>query len=201
MPNENLDILGDVVNPAKGTSLDLSADFEEPAPANPPASQQPQSQGDGKGQVVEVDDVTVDELREIVSERRATKAAESFVVDHQNDYAPIPANYQRLQAYLDANNLEFNRQNLEVAFEATKNELQKPGTRQATPPRKPSASGISDSVSQHSEPILSAEAVERHSREIPLSQLRAEIQQRAFETGKLSSRSTRFSHTLESEEI
>jgi len=184
---------------ARPDSLSLDDEFlGAPAPSNNSSAASPQGNASNGEQVVEIDDVTVDELREIVSERRATKAAESFVVDHQNDYAPIPANYERLQAYLDANSLEFNRQNLEVAFEATKGDLQKPGTRQTAAPRKPAQSGISDSASHGPEPVPTAEQIEQHARTIPLDQLRREIQARAFAAGKFGPRSARFSHTLES---
>jgi len=197
MPNEALDVIGDVINPAKGSPLDLDVDFTETTPSNLPASQtQPNPANKGEGVI---EDVEIDELREIIAERRNTKVATSFVTDHQADYVATEHNSAVLMTFIDQNNLPFTRESLETAYQSTRAQLEtKPSTRQAAVPHKPSSTGVSDSVSQHVETVPTREQVEKHAYEIPLSQLRAEIQQRAFEAGKLGPRSTRFSRSLES---
>jgi hypothetical protein len=199
MPNEasQVDVLGDVIRP-NDPALSLDSDFEQPAPAKPP---KPAEQGDsdtGGEEVVELDDVSVDELREIITEHKANKAAVGFVQDHRQDYTPTPANYAKIQQFLDENNLPFNRENLETAFEQLQDQFETRASAPKPAAHKSSSSGISDTVNVGPEPHpQTAVEIEAEARRLPMHELRAKIQNRAFKAGKFGPRVQRAttSHT------
>lgn len=58
-------------------------------------------------------------------------AAEQFLIEHADDYAPTPKNYSAIKSFLDSENLEMSKDNLEYAF----NELSASGL--LVPPAQP----------------------------------------------------------------
>jgi hypothetical protein len=121
---------------------------------------------------------TVKEMRQFKQEMSELNAAEEFVVDHFEDFAPSPQNQQVMEKYLTENKLPVTRENLETAFDATKDELTGPSTPTKKVPTKPTQSGLSGRESVRTETPdgkLDAAAVERRAWAIPLDQLEREL--------------------------
>ncbi|MFB3922767.1 MAG: hypothetical protein ACE145_13670 [Terriglobia bacterium] len=205
MPNEN-----QPVNPTPGGSTSLEPgemrvsaartettgdalsmndlDFETPAPApkSTPQAQPVKSAEEMSDEEVERQWVKQtfgaepEEIKEIVAEKRAEKAARSFITEHQADYTPTPRNFALIDGFLQENNLPMTRENLEQAHQALENQFEKAPARPVAP-RKPASSGISDS-DHAAAPVgpQTAEGVITEAYNMPLAQLRQTIQNRAY---------------------
>ncbi len=159
----------------------MDEDFAEPAPTKPASDGQSREElADDEVErawVKQTFGATPNEIRELVEESRASKAAAGFLADHAADYLPCPPNFEKLNGFLAANNLPCTRENLEAAFNATKAELQAPGRAATT--RKPTSSGLSDA----SGPVLhepTAQEIEAEAYAMPIEVLRETIQRRAY---------------------
>jgi hypothetical protein len=172
-------------DPSQKVRGEFDAEF---ADTTPPASQTRPAQDDGgqtsddqleKKWIEQTFGVSIEEIREVVQDKREGKAAASFVTDHASDYAATPHNYQVLQNFLDSNNLPLTRESLETAFAATQGQLETSrGKGQQAPPRKPSQSGISDSQGAPIVPVTLEQGI-ADAYTMPLDQLRRTIQARA----------------------
>lgn len=203
MANENVDIVDDVLSPLKNSSLNLDAEFQEPAPAktaptNQPAQTQEEIDSEEAAYFTRMTGASPAEIRGLVEEKRNENTARAFVADHQNDFVPSRENERILTGFLEQNNLPFTRENIEIAFAETKSQLHGPGSSPKPVLRKPATSGISSRDSAADIPVTEQSLVEE-AYSLPLDQLRDKIQRRAYAAGKLGPAVRRGSHSLEPE--
>ncbi len=175
---------------------DMTDEFDEQAPARaatPPAKPamvaKPDLEADTSGPDISEEEreyfrqvfgAEPEEIRELVTERKESRAAAQFLADHAGDYTPSPRNAELIQKFLTQNDLPVSRENLELAHVSLKSDFETSGKPAS---RRPASSGISDTV--HAAPQhVTAERIIEESYAMPLSQLRLKIQREAYERNR-----------------